>query len=130
MNKRMKVTIFATCALLMCLIASSALAYGGTSTASVPLNTSGRVYGSYYTLGPVSVDGEVKSNGALWSTVTGYMFTKGLIFSVNRDQATCTAGGTTTLRLYWANSLQETGTFRAEAVCSSKQATGYCFVSQ
>ena len=62
------------------------------------------------------------------ASVTGYMWTKGIINSVMRDSKTASNNGTKDLST-WVNST-ETGTFWAEIKSANSNASGYCEVNQ
>ena len=131
MNKRMRVTVFATCVLLMCLLATSALAttiqstayvdYGVTSwvrAGSQPLNTHG-LYGTVYSYD--SSTGTAKLRGEMWSA--------GVIFAILRGYKEVAPKDSDSLPV-WSNPNHETGTFFARARASGGNHDGYCRVYQ
>lgn len=62
------------------------------------------------------------------ASVTGYMRTKGVVFSVIRDSKTASNNDTENFDT-WVNST-ETGTFWAEIISANSNASGYCEVNQ
>ncbi|MDW7659526.1 MAG: hypothetical protein SCM11_20350 [Bacillota bacterium] len=130
MNKRMKVTVFAVCALLMCLMASTVMALMIKSTAYIDYGSSSFVYGGVQDLNTNALYGTVTSTYATGEAVMhGYMWTAGFFFQVLRDYDSVAPGGDAK-SLHWSNPSKETGDFFAEAVAPSGNHEGTCQIRQ
>lgn len=130
MQKSIKkaITVFALCALLVSMAIPTAFAGYATSTATVNFGSTDMVTGGDRTLYGTSVSGSVKSTTSGTSTyVTGYLYTKGSLFSHARDSANASNYGSKSL--YWANSDAENGTFWAACQATGDH-SGYCKVTQ
>jgi hypothetical protein len=133
MSKKMKVTIFAACALLMCLVTTSALAAYNHSQVSIYHNDTGLASLTQDNIGADlntnSLSGYVESTYAFgtWN-LEGNLYTKGSVFSVRRDSTQVAPYGYGTL--YWANSGSETGKYFVSARASGGNHDGSCSVSQ
>lgn len=129
MNKRIKITVCAICALLMCLTVTTALA--ATSKATVDSGVTTWRQGAHRSLSASALNGTVKSTNATGpdrQTLIGKMWTQGNVFALERDHADVKPNGHSTL--YWPNNGNETGTFFAEACAQYGNHEGYCSVWQ
>jgi hypothetical protein len=131
MNKRIKVTIFAACALLMCLMATSAFAVNATSYVDYG-SSSWDTSGSQTLLDTDSLSGQVVSQATSTGTATqvlrGEMWTKGAVFSVQRSFKEVAPKATDNLP-GWSNPSSEKGTFFSKAHAQNGNHNGYCRVS-
>lgn len=132
MNKRMKMTVSAACALLMCLITVSAIALIVHSTANVDYGSTTWSTAGTQDLFDNSLYGCVHctfGRGTASQTLRGEMWTKGVIFAIRRDYAEVVPNGSD-LSLGWSNPDQETGEFYARARALYGNHEGYARVSQ
>ncbi|MEA4831216.1 MAG: hypothetical protein VB118_01200 [Oscillospiraceae bacterium] len=132
MKKKLKIriTVFATCALLMFLMVTSALALTVESPASVRIGSTSKVVGPIQTLTKASLTGHVVS----YSTSTGSrsmygaMVTRGSVWIYTRDSASVSPG-CAVYDLAWDNG-SYTGTFWAEAIAENGNHNGDCTIYQ
>ncbi|HYE67400.1 MAG TPA: hypothetical protein VEA58_02240 [Anaerovoracaceae bacterium] len=133
MNKRMKVTIFATCALLICLNATSVFAVNVFSTAWVDLGVTNWVTGGSQVLNNLGLSGTVASGansiGLNTQTLRGEMWTKGCCFDVQRSFTEVAPKASANMPA-WGNPNQETGTFYAKGRAQFGNHVGFSQVSQ
>jgi hypothetical protein len=131
MNKRMRITVFAICAMLMCLTVTTALAATISSTATVDYGVTSWRQGPERSLNSNSLSGTVKSTngtGLNDQKLEGKMWSKGSVFAVCRDSASVSPNGSASL--YWSNNDDLTGTFFSEARAQNGNHDGTCKVSQ
>ncbi|MEA4831214.1 hypothetical protein SDC9_162581 [bioreactor metagenome] len=132
MKKKLKlrITVFATCILLMFLMVTSALATIYQSTAQVSIGYAAKAVGSKQSLSTDQLRGIVVS----YSTSTGSdplygaMCTRGDIWIHTRDSANVSPG--CSVYLLWDNPNRLTGTFWAEATATGGNHNGYCTAYQ
>jgi hypothetical protein len=131
MNKKIRITVCAICALLMCLTVTTALAGTVYATATVDYGSTSTSTSGSQILNENVLKGTIKSTYATGTNdqdLYGEMWTKGSVWKVKRDTGHVNPYGSTTL--YWGNPSSETGTFFAKAYASSGNHDGYCKVSQ
>lgn len=130
MSKTMKkmLSVGTVGALLVCMAIPTAFAATVTSVATVDVGSSAPASGGTRSLYALPIYGEVEGNSNANGSLTGSMWTKGVMFSHSRDEAT--AEGYEIKDLYWANEKSETGTFWAQCVSPSGNQGGQCTVSQ
>lgn len=109
MDKKKRITVLATCMMLLCLTISVALA--ATASTSIYSNQSGTVKSSKKALSSGSISGNVSSSSTSTSNakMTGYLYTHGSVFEVQRASKSISAGGYDTFS--WNNPNGETGQF-------------------
>lgn len=123
MNKRMKVTVFAACALLMCLMATVAFADYRESKATIS-EGSKNVEGADKYLHPVTLYGKVSStSGSGTEKLTGSMWTYYYLGPFNRGSASVDVGKTSST-FTWASDVL--GYFYSKAVAPGANHNGYC----
>lgn len=132
MKKRIRITAFAICALLMLLTTTTAFAATIRSTATIDYGSSSKILGSKQALNANALNGTVYSSSASTGTtdqkLKGDMVTQGVIWMHTRD--TKSVAPRTSASLYWANPNNETGSFWAEARAVWGNHEGYCRVTQ
>lgn len=130
MSKTMKkmLSVGTVGALLVCMAIPTAFAATVTSVATVDVGSKESVSGGSRTLYALPIYGEVEGISNANGSLTGSMWTKGVMFSHSRDEET--VDGYETKYLYWANAKSETGTFWAQCVSSSGNQGGKCTVYQ
>lgn len=118
MKKRMKITVFATCALLMCLMVTTALAATVYSRAYIYQPSTSYVKGCTQALTSVKLSGKIVSDVTSTGdrSMYGNICTQGAIWIIIRDYDYVSPGYSCTLG--WSNPNHETGTFWAEAQAS------------
>lgn len=128
-NTRKLITLCTLCILLVSLMVPTAFAGYLSSTATVDFGSTAMAYGGEKALYGVALSGTVKSQTATTSSsVTGYMYTKGSVWTHVRDEES--VNNNRSASLYWSNSSGDTGTFWAQCKASSNNHSGYCTVSQ
>lgn len=125
-------TLLAICAMLVGLYVPTAFAaprYADQqSKASIEAGESSDV-GPTRTLYKANLTGQVVcQTSGTGASVTGYMWTKGIVNSVMRDSKTASNNGSKDLST-WVNSKEE-GTFWAKITSANSNASGYCEVNQ
>lgn len=133
MNKRIKITIFAICTLLMSMIVPTVLAATVYSTAYVDYGSTSWATGVSQTLNTNGLGGTVysytNSTGTADQKLRGEMWTQGCCISMQRSSAEV-APKTSTSMPGWGNPNQETGTFYAKGRAQYGNHEGYSRVSQ
>ena len=130
MSKNIKklITMCALFALILSLAVPTAFANSKESKASVDYGSTQMAYGGDRTLYGYELKGKVQSQTANTDTIVGYMYTKGVLWTHKRDEATTKNGNHATMS--WANSSGDTGTYWAQCRAKSGKQEGYCLVYQ
>ena len=125
MRRKLRITAVATAALLLALMATTALA--GTSSATISKGQLDR-YGSYQTLSARSVRciGESYTSSASGTKMSVNLLTKGAVFEVLKDDRYFYAGDYES----WTYPNSETGQFRIWLNCGNKDHNGRGSASQ
>lgn len=125
MRRKLRITAVATAALLVALMATTALA--GTSSATISKGQLDR-YGSYQTLSATSVScsGESYNTSGSGTRMSVNLLTKGAVFEVLKSERYFYAGD----RENWTYRNSETGQFRIWLNCGNKDHNGRGSASQ
>lgn len=116
------------CALLVCMAIPTAFAATATSVATADFGSDKTVDGGVRQLYALPLSGTVQGTYNSYGSLTGEIWTKGMILAHSRASATVV--GKDSAKLEWENEEKAEGTFWARCFSREHNQGGQCTVSQ